>query len=135
MGAVFLYDATIKSPAPFIPEIQMTDKKEQLIKKIRLQIEKFSKNIYGRGVYKAYIWDFSDADTSTMVLITNINKKVMVLYPIEFYDKNGNEAPHINMGVHVEPDEPMDYDVGGIQYLERVSDGGRIDETFNGIGF
>lgn len=118
IGVDFLCETVIKFPRPFIPEIKMTEKKEIIIKKIRSQVEELSKNIYGRGKYKAYIWDFSDADTETKVLITNPNKKIMAEYPLIFYDDKGDEDIHVPLGVHVDIEETMDYDVGSIKYYE-----------------
>lgn len=118
IGADFMDEAVIKFPKPFVPDTKMTAKKEKIIEKIKLKIKELSKNIYGRGTYKAYIWDFSDADTETRVLITNEDENIMAEYPMEFYDEKGNEDIHVSLGVHVDIEESMDYDVGSMKYYK-----------------
>lgn len=118
MEAIFIDETVIEFPKPFVPDTQMTEKKEEMIKKIKIKIKELSKNIYGKGIYKAYIWDFSDADSRTTVLITNKDEKIMAEYPIEFYDEKGNEDIHIPLGVHVDIETSMDYCVGSMKYYK-----------------
>lgn len=118
MEAVFLFETVIKFPKPFIPEIKITEEKKNMLKTMKSKIKELSKNIYGEGIYKVYIWDFSDADTETRVLIINKNKKIMAEYPFDFYDEEGKVDIHVPLGVHVNIEEPMDYDVGSIKYYE-----------------
>lgn len=116
--ADFLFETVIEFPKPFIPEITMTEKKEKILKTMRTKMKELSENIYGKGIYKVYIWDFSDADIETSVLIINKNKEIMSEFPICFYDEEGKEDIHVPLGVHVDTEARMDYAVGSIKYYE-----------------
>ncbi len=118
MDAVFLFETVIRFPKAFIPEIKMTEEKKKILKKMKTKIKELAKDIYGEGIYKVYIWDFSDADAETIVLIINQNKKIMAEYPLDFYDEEGREDIHVPLGIHVNTEESMDYDVGSIKYYE-----------------
>lgn len=118
IGAIFIDETVINFPKPFVPDTKMTEKKEKMVKEIKIKIKELSKNIYGKGIYKVYIWDFSDADSRTRVLITNKDEKIMAEYPIEFYDEKGNEDIHVSLGVHVDTETSMDYSVGSMKYYK-----------------
>ena len=103
----------------YIPKVNYTDYKGEVLKKIKRFIKNYLKETTEKGEYQIFVKDFSDADKGTKIMIQNSKKEIDMLL-IHFLEYSGEEISVASF-TNVLPEFKEDYSLGGIKYSELFS--------------